>query len=81
MVHMPRLNSRVMSSITGSPSVTSILRNSRSAKPNFSANLAMIVWSGRLSNTGSITLSRHCSDRFEAVTEPRVSNWVEAGSR
>ncbi|OQB99501.1 MAG: hypothetical protein BWX79_03120 [Alphaproteobacteria bacterium ADurb.Bin100] len=28
-----------------------------------------------------MTFSRHCSDRFDAVAEPVVSNWVAAGSR
>ena len=41
----------------------------------------MIVWSGLDSNIGSITFSRHCSDRFDAVTDPEVSNCVAAGSR
>ena len=41
----------------------------------------MIMWSLRLSHSGSITFSRHCSERFDAVTEPLVSNCVAAGSR
>ena len=41
----------------------------------------MISWSVLASNTGSITFSRHCSERLDAVTEPEVSNWVAAGSR
>ncbi len=41
----------------------------------------MIVWSGIDSNSGSITLSRHWIERFEAVHEPEVSSWVAAGSR
>jgi len=41
----------------------------------------MISWSGLLSNSGATTCSRHCSDRFDAVTEPDVSNCVAAGSR
>ncbi|MCY1381398.1 hypothetical protein D9M69_693010 [compost metagenome] len=28
-----------------------------------------------------MTFSRHCSERFDAVTEPLVSNCVHAGSR
>jgi len=31
--------------------------------------------------SGSITRSRHCSERFDAVHEPCVSNCVAAGSR
>ena len=56
------------------------LKNSFS-KPNFFANLAMMVWSGSDSNSGSTTYSRHWIERFDAVTEPSVSNCVEAGSR
>ena len=41
----------------------------------------MIMWSLRLSHSGSITFSRHWIERFDAVTEPLVSNWVAAGSR
>jgi hypothetical protein len=41
----------------------------------------MIMWSERLSHSGSITFSRHCSERLLAVTEPLVSNCVLAGSR
>ncbi len=41
----------------------------------------MIMWSVRLSHSGSITFWRHWIDRFDAVTEPCVSNWVDAGSR
>ena len=41
----------------------------------------MIMWSLRLSHSGSMTFSRHCSERLEAVAEPLVSNWVQAGSR
>ena len=71
MVHMPRLNSRVVSSTLGSPSSASeMLRKKRSAQPNLCANLDMMVWSGRLSNEGATTRSRHWSDRFDAVTEP-----------
>ena len=51
------------------------------SKPNFFANAYMIVWSGFDSNSGSITFSRHWSERFDAVTEPEVSNCVAAGSR
>ncbi len=81
MVHMPLFHSRVMSSMSGSPFTTLMCLNSSLSKPNFFANLAMMTWSGRDSQTGSMILSRHCSDRFDAVTEPEVSNWVEAGSR
>jgi hypothetical protein len=35
----------------------------------------------RESKSGSITFSRHCTERFDAVTEPDVSNCVAAGSR
>ncbi len=41
----------------------------------------MMVWSGIDSNSGSITFSRHCSERLEAVQVPEVSNCVQAGSR
>jgi hypothetical protein len=41
----------------------------------------MIIWSVRDSNSGSITFSRHCSERFEAVALPSVSICVAAGSR
>ena len=41
----------------------------------------MIVWSVCDSNSGAITRSRHCIERFDAVTEPEVSNCVAAGSR
>ena len=41
----------------------------------------MIMWSLRDSYSGSMTFSRHCSERFDAVTEPLVSNCVHAGSR
>ena len=41
----------------------------------------MIIWSVRESNTGSITFSRHCSERFDAVTEPSVSSCEAAGRR
>ena len=41
----------------------------------------MIMWSVRDSNSGSITFSRHWIERFDAVTEPAVSNCVAAGSR
>ncbi|MNC93971.1 hypothetical protein D3C83_107130 [compost metagenome] len=41
----------------------------------------MIMWSVRESNIGSITFSRHCRERFDAVTEPSVSNCVAAGRR
>ena len=41
----------------------------------------MIAWSERDSNSGSITFSRHCRERLEAVHEPSVSNCVAAGSR
>src|SRR5207253_10067511 len=41
----------------------------------------MIAWSVCDSNNGVITRSRHCSERFDAVTEPEVSNCVHAGSR
>jgi hypothetical protein len=77
---MPRLISRRISSIDGSPSLTSMFLNNWSAKPNFCANRYMMTWSGLDSNSGSTTFSRHCSERLEAVTEPEVSNWVEAGS-
>ena len=41
----------------------------------------MIMWSVRDSNSGSITFSRHCSERLEQVAEPSVSNCVATGSR
>ena len=41
----------------------------------------MIMWSLRDSYSGSMTFSRHCSERLDAVTEPLVSNCVHAGSR
>ncbi|CFO09073.1 Uncharacterised protein [Bordetella pertussis] len=41
----------------------------------------MIMWSVRLSHSGSMTFSRHCSERLEAVQLPLVSNCVAAGSR
>ena len=47
-----------------------MLRKNRSAQPNFLANFAMITWSGRLSNSGSTTFSRHWIERFDAVTDP-----------
>ena len=52
-----------------------------SAKPSFCASWYMIIWSVRDSNSGSITFSRHCSERLEAVTLPGPSSWVAAGSR
>ena len=41
----------------------------------------MIMWSVRDSHSGSMTFSRHWIERFDAVTEPMVSNCVAAGSR
>ena len=41
----------------------------------------MIMWSERLSHNGSITFSRHCKERFDAVHEPLVSNCVAAGNK
>ena len=52
-----------------------------SPKPSFSASWYMIMWSVRDSNSGSITFSRHCSERLEQVAEPSVSNCVATGSR
>ncbi len=90
---MPRLISRSIDSGSGSsqPSLSlttlilvvpsACLPTNWSPKPNFLANAIMIVWSGFDSNSGSITFSRHCSERFDAVTEPEVSNCVHAGSR
>src|SRR4030095_2405984 len=51
------------------------------SQPNFFANASMIAWSVCDSNIGVITRSRHCSARFDAVTDPEVSNCVHAGSR
>ena len=59
----------------------SFLPRNWSAKPSFCANAYMIAWSERDSNSGSITFSRHWIERFDAVTEPSVSNCVAAGSR
>ena len=70
MVHMPRLYSRVTSSITGSLFLTSMCLNISLSKPSFLANRYMISWSTLASNQGLNTFSRHCSERFEAVTEP-----------
>src|SRR5256885_729704 len=87
MVQLPLLNSRVMSSTFGSSFSTlmfclpSFLPTNWSAKPNFLANRYMMVWSGLDSNIGSMTFSRHCTERLDAVTEPEVSSWVAAGSR
>jgi len=78
---MPRLNSRVMSSTSGSVPATLMFLNISFSKPNFVAKRYMISWSTLESNSGSKTFSRHCSERFEAVTEPTVSNWVVAGSK
>ena len=41
----------------------------------------MIMWSLRLSHSGSMTRSRHWIERLLAVAEPLVSNCVQAGSR
>ena len=41
----------------------------------------MMVWSGLDSNSGSMTFSPHWMERLDAVREPEVSNWVQAGSR
>ena len=41
----------------------------------------MIMWSVRLSHSGSITFSRHWMERLDAVQEPAVSNCVVAGNR
>jgi hypothetical protein len=41
----------------------------------------MIMWSVRLSHSGSMTFSRHWIERLLAVHEPLVSNCVHAGSR
>ena len=41
----------------------------------------MIMWSLRLSHSGSMHFSRHWSERLDAVAEPLVSNCVHAGSR
>ena len=41
----------------------------------------MIMWSLRLSHSGSMTCSRHWIERLLAVAEPVVSNCVQAGSR
>ena len=74
-----------MSSGTGSsrPLIFCILKflDSSLPKPSFSASWCMIMWSLRLSHSGSITFSRHCSERLDAVAEPLVSNCVAAGSR
>ena len=51
------------------------------AKPSFSASWYMTMWSVRDSNTGSITFSRHCSERLDAVAEPSVSSCVAIGRR
>ena len=81
MVQQVRLISRRISSITGSLLTTLMFLHSCSAKPNFFANRYMISWSVLHSNSGWITRSRHWMLRFDAVTEPCVSNWVLAGSR
>ena len=81
MVHMPPLNSRVMSSTKGELPVTLIFLNISFSKPSFFANIYIMSWSGLDSKTGFTTLSRHCKERFDAVTEPEVSNCVDAGSR
>jgi hypothetical protein len=41
----------------------------------------MMAWSVRDSNIGSMTFSRHCTERLDAVTEPSHSSCVAAGSR
>ena len=41
----------------------------------------MSTWSGTDSNNGSMTFSRHWSERLEAVADPLVSNWVVAGNK
>ena len=81
MVQVPRLISRRMSATSGSLLFTFTFLVSCSAKPNFCANRYMMVWSGLDSHSGSITFSRHWIERFDAVQEPSVSNWVAAGSR
>src|SRR5437868_10346093 len=77
------IDSGVGSSNLASPSgfqISRFLTNSLS-KPNFFANWYMIAWSVCDSNSGLITRSRHCSERFDAVHEPEVSSCVLAGSR
>ena len=86
MVQVPRLISRSVSSMLGSSqpwaSFSSLMFFTNcSPQPNFFAKAYMMVWSGLDSNSGSMTFSRHCSERFDAVAEPWVSNWVQAGSR
>ena len=65
----------------GSLLTTATFLQSSSAKPNFFANRYMISWSVLHSKIGSITRSRHWMLRFDAVTEPCVSNCVVAGRR
>ena len=59
----------------------SFLPRNWSPKPSFAASWYMTMWSERLSNSGSITFSRHWSERLDAVHEPSVSNCVAIGSR
>ncbi len=89
MVQLLRLISRRIDSVPGSRQVmparlySVILRcfDSSLPKPSRSARACMMTWSGCDSNSGSITFSRHCSERLDAVHEPEVSNCVAAGSR
>ena len=86
MVQLLWLTSRSTASGSGSimpplAATSLLLLTSSLPKPSFSASWYAIIWSVRDSNSGSMTLSRHCSERFDAVTEPEVSNCVAAGSR
>src|SRR6266550_4548841 len=79
MVQAPRLISfATVSSIEGSSYPPFVLRTRRfclpsflprnwSSNPSFFAKASMIAWSARDSNSGSITFSRHCRERLEAV--------------
>ena len=76
LISLESTSSRLGSSQPPAPLVTERfclplrLPRNWSAKPHFSANFSMMAWSVRESNRGSITFSRHWSERFEAVTEP-----------
>ena len=76
-----RIDSTSGSGIPPLPCTILRLATSSLSKPSFCASWYMIMWSVRDSNSGSITFSRHCSERFDAVTEPEHSNCVAAGSR
>ena len=69
---IPPVELAVMSSISGLSLLTAMCLVNSSAKPSFFSTYEM-VWISGDSNSSSITLSRHCGERFDAVTIRKVS--------